>query len=62
MDKLRYEKDTPLDIRWNNDKIKILAFTFGNIDVSADNWVPKIKKIKTVLNIWSKRKLTLHGK
>ena len=61
MGKPRYEKDTPLDIRWNNDKIKILGITFGNVDVSADNWEPKIRKIKTILNIWSNRKLTLHG-
>ena len=40
MGKLRYNKDTPLDIRWNNEKIKILGFTFGNVDVSADNWEP----------------------
>ena len=62
MGKLRYEKDTPLDIRWNNENIKILGITFGNVDVSADNWEPKIRKIKTILNIWSNRKLTLHGK
>ena len=51
MGKLRYEKDTPLDIRWNNEKIEILGITFGNVDVSADNWEPKIRKIKTILNI-----------
>ena len=62
MGKLRYEKDTPLDIRWNNEKIKIMEITFGNVDVSADNWEQKIRKIKTILNIWSNRKLTLHGK
>ena len=62
MGKFRYEKDTPLDIRWNNEKNKILGITFGNVDVSADNWEPKIRKIKTILNIWSNRKLTLHGK
>ena len=45
MGKLRYEKDTPLDIRWNNDKIKILGITFGNVDVSADNWEPKISGV-----------------
>ena len=62
MGKLRYEKDTPLDIRWTNEKIKILGFFFGNVDVSADNWEPKIQKIKNILNIWSNRRLTLHGK
>ena len=60
--KLRYAKDTPLDIRWTNDKIKILGFYFGNTDVSKDNWEPTIAKIKLLLNIWCKRKLTLHGK
>ena len=30
MGKLRYEKDTPLDIRWNNETINILGITcFG---------------------------------
>ena len=62
MGKLRYEKDTPHDIRWNNEKMKKLGITFGNVDISADNWEPKIRKIKTILNIWSNRKLTLHGK
>ena len=62
MGKLGYEKDTPLDIRWTNDKIKILGFYFGNIDVSKDNWEPSIAKIKLLLNIWCRRKLTLMGK
>ena len=31
------------DIRWNNVK-QILGFTFGNVDVSTNNWEPKIKK------------------
>ena len=62
MGKLRYEKDTPLDIRWTNEKIKVLGFYFGNIDVSKDNWEPIIAKIKLLLNIWCRRKLTLHGK
>ena len=62
MGKLRYEKDTPLDIRWTNEKIKILGFYFGNIDVSKDNWEPTIAKIKLLLNIWCRRKLTLMGK
>ena len=62
MGKRRYEKDTSLDIRWNSVKIKILDLTFCYVDVSANNWDPKIQNIKTVLNIWSKRKLTLQGK
>ena len=52
MGKLRYEKDTPLDIRWTNEKIKVLGFYFGNIDVSKDNWEPIIAKIKLLFNIW----------
>ena len=52
MGKLRYEKDTPLDIRWTNETIKVLGFYFGNIDVSKDNWEPIIAKIKLLLNIW----------
>ena len=62
MGKLRYAKDTPLDIRWTNDKIKILGFHFGNVDVSKDNWEPTIAKIKSLLNTWCIRKLTFHGK
>ena len=60
--KLRYEKDTPLDIRWTNENIKILVFYFGNIDVSKDNWEPITAKVKLLLNIWCRRKLTLHEK
>ena len=62
MGKLRYAKDTPLDIRWTNDKIKILGFYFGNVDVSKDNWEPTIAKIKPFLNIWCRRKLTFYAK
>ena len=62
MGKLRYEKDTPLDIRWTNEKIKILGFYFRNIDVSKDNWEPTIAKIKLLLNNGCRRKLTLNGK
>ena len=51
MGKLRYEKDTPLDIRWTNVKIKILGFYFGNIEVSRDNWEPIIAKNKLLSNI-----------
>ena len=59
MGKFRYEKDTPLDVRWTKE---VLGFYFGNIDVSKDNWEPIIAKIKLLLNIWCRRKLTLHGK
>ena len=45
MGKLRYAKDTPLDIRWTNNKIKILGFYFGNVDVSKDNWEPLLQKL-----------------
>ena len=62
MGKLRYEKDTPLDIRWTNEKNKILGFYFGKTDVSKDNWEPTIAKIKLLLNIWCRKKLTLNGK
>ena len=39
-----------------------MGFYFGNIDVSKDNWEPTIAKIKLLLNIWCRRKLTLNGK
>ena len=59
MDKHRYEKDTPLDITWTNEKKKNLGFYFGNIDVSKNNWEPTIAKIKLLLNIGVDKKLTL---
>ena len=62
MGKHRYEKDTPLDIRWTNDFFFILGFYFGNIDVSKDNWEPTIANSKLLLNIWCRRRLTLNGK
>ena len=58
MGKLRYAKD----IRWTYDKILILGFCFGNVDVSKDKWETTIAKIKSLLNIWCKRKLTFYGK
>ena len=39
-----------------------MGFYFGNIDISKENWEPTITKIKLLLNIWCRRKLTLMGK
>ena len=53
--KRRYEKDTPLNIRWTNENIKVLGFYVGNIDVSRDNWEPIIAQIKLLSNIYIER-------
>ncbi|KAK2138195.1 hypothetical protein LSH36_3592g00004 [Paralvinella palmiformis] len=48
-------RDTPLDLRWTSDSVKILGFHLGNNDTSQLNWKPRVDKFKTIL-----RCLTTH--
>ena len=54
--------DKPGDFVWHKDKIQILGIFFGNVDTSANNWKPRINKMKVTLNRWKTRNLTLKGK
>ena len=58
----RGRQDTPLDLRWTNNSVKVLGFHLGNIDTSELNWKPRVDKFTTILRIWSKRKLSYKGK
>ena len=53
--------DKPCNFQWC-DKLKILGIIFGNDVVPNDNWGPRITKIRSTLDKWSKRNLTYHGK
>jgi hypothetical protein len=45
-----------------DEKLKILCVWVGIHDVGNDNWNPITTKIKQVLNLWSKRNLTIFGR
>ena len=56
------EKRNDSPCKWVNDKKKILGILFGNEITPADNWEPRINKMKHTLNKWKGRNLTLKGK
>ena len=60
--KWKNRTDRPCDFIWNNDKLKILGIYVGNNVTPADNWEPRVNKIKCVLNRYRQRDLTLSGK
>ena len=56
--------DKPLGLKWTKDAIKCLGIWCGS-DVEGaitKNYVEKIKKLHTLLNMWLQRKLSLKGK
>ena len=59
----RTRSDTPLGLTWVN-KMKILGIWFGNgiSIVDQDNWLPRLSKLETNLNLWKSRSLSLVGK
>ena len=54
----------PLNIRWSKKSVKCLGIMCNaNTDIcTEENYNEKIKKVQTVLNIWSQRNLSLKGK
>ena len=55
-------KDKPGKFIWTNHMIKILGIYFGNEVKPQDNWTEQINKMKSILNRWKERYLTLKGK
>lgn len=60
----RLSLETPFNINWPKEPIKALGVYFSYDDVAAEknNFEPKIKQLKSILNIWKSRRLTLLGK
>ena len=52
--------DQPLGLTWVM-KMKILGIIFGK-NVEQDNWLPKLKKLESHLNLWKRRSLSLVGR
>lgn len=61
---MRNSNHKPLNVQWPTDPIKALGVYFSYNDNAAENmnFVPKLKQVKTLLNIWRMRNLTLAGK
>ena len=57
-------RNKPFDLKWTNESIKCLG-VWCSADVERaieQNFNEKIKKLKSLLNMWSQRKLSLKGK
>ena len=57
-------KEKPLGLKWTRNYIKCLGIWCGP-DVEGainKNYMEKIKKLKSLLNMWSQRQLSLKGK
>ena len=54
--------DAPVAIRWNCDKIKVLAVFIGHGDLEEANWRPRIDAVKNCLSSWRSRSLSYKGK
>lgn len=62
--KQKASKETVTEINWSFKPIKALGIYFGHDKQKCEelNWQNKIEQCKTILNNWSKRKLTFYGK
>ena len=54
--------DSPVDIEWLSDKIKILGVFVGLGDLDECNWRPRITAVEHVLSSWRQRSLFYSGK
>ena len=54
--------DSPVDIEWHSDKIKILGVFVGPGDLDESNWRPRITAVEHVLSSWRQRSLSYSGK
>ena len=59
----RSRPDTPLGLSWIQ-KMKICGVWFSNglVNVDPDNWLPRISKLESNINLWKCRSLSLVGK
>ena len=57
-------EDKPLNVNWNNKTLKILGIYVGHDkqEMYKANYEAKIESLKTILNIWKMRDLTLNGR
>ena len=49
-------------VAWSNEDINVLGVTIAHQDVVQKNYEPIVDKVKTTLNSWENRNLTLMGK
>ena len=52
----------PVNITWVADKLRILGVFLGNSNLDEANWISRIEKFETRLNMWRSRTLSLKGK
>ena len=60
----RHCTDTPFNVVWPKEPVNALGVFFSYDDTAAErvNFDPRLKKLKSILNIWKMRHLTLSGK
>ena len=54
--------DSPVDIEWLSDKIKILGVFVSPGDLDECNWRPRITAVEYVLSSWRQRSLSYSGR
>ena len=61
---LKNNKNKPFGIKWPNGPIKALGvlYTYDSKLLMAKKFIDNLDKIKKLLNLWSSRGLSLHGK
>jgi len=60
----RFSNEKPFDVEWPKKPIKALGvyFSYNEAEAEGMNYEPKLQKLKSILNVWKMRNLTLAGK
>ena len=61
---LRNDKAKPFDIKWPDEPIKALDvyLTYNQKLLKEKNFIERLDSVKKLVNIWSSRGLSIHGK
>ena len=54
--------DSPVDIEWTSESVKVLGVFVGSGNVEEANWTPRITAVEHVLNSWRQRSLSYGGR
>ena len=58
----RHRLDPPVNLRWSSHNLHALGVDFGSGNLEQENWNPRLKSFRNVLNSWRQRSLSFQGK
>ena len=60
----RYSKENPLGLKWVEEQVCALGIIFNTSETEMEklNFIPRLKKMKRILNMWAQRDLLIKGK